>query len=116
MKLAYFSFLTLVLVALACKKAQREESEWLNAVVADTKDINCGLPRLDFFEDAEKIRAITGDAYNLQFISKGLPPALNIEGKRVSVLITKLKSEESFACLTLGPNYPAIKIISATAR
>ena len=111
-----FALFSFAILAFSCEKAQVEESAWLNAVVIDTNDINCGFPLLDFSEDSTKVRAITGEAYRLQFISTGLPMELSIEGNRIRVIITKLKPEESFPCLTLGPNYPAIKIANASAR
>jgi hypothetical protein len=88
----------------------------LNAIVEDTKDMNCGFPRLNFSEDSIKVRAITGEKYHLSFVSKGLPAELNMQGVKVRVLIENLKPEESFLCLTWGPNYPAIKIVSAKKR
>jgi hypothetical protein len=78
--------------------------------------MNCGFPRLDFSEDSVKVRAITGEKFHSRFIGKGLPSDLNIKGKSIRVLISKLKPEESFVCLTWGPNYPQVKILNATAR
>jgi len=117
MKSLYFLLLSIAFLGISCEKPQEEvEPEWLNAVVEVTSDVNCGFPRLNFFEDAEKVKAITGDDFHLSFVSKGLPDELNIQGKELKVQVANLLPEESFACLTLGYNYPSIKIKGAKGR
>jgi hypothetical protein len=116
MRFLCFAFLSSVLLALSCKKTQVQESLWVNAIVEETNDLNCGFPRLNFSEDSINVRAITGDKYHLSFVSPGLPAELNMQGEKVKVLIRNLKPEETFICLTWGPNYPAIKIVSAKKR
>jgi hypothetical protein len=116
MRLLYFSFLAFAALAVSCKKTQVQESVWVNAIVEDTSDMNCGFPRLNFSEDSIKVKAFTGEKHHLSFVSKGLPVELNTQGEKVRVLIKNLKPEESILCLTWGPNYPAIKIVSAKKR
>lgn len=115
MRLVYFSFILFAALALSCNKTD-EYTVWVNAVVEETKDMNCGFPRLNFSEDSIKVRRITGEKHHLSFVSKGLPAELNMQGQKVKVLIRNLKPEETFICLTWGPNYPAIKIVSAKKR
>jgi hypothetical protein len=108
-------FLFIVLALASCQKDANEQSIWLNATVVNTKDINCALPVLNFNDDPVRVRAFTGND-DLTYVVKGLPSQLNIQGNKVLVQIAILKSEESFACLTFGPNLPAIKILNAKSR
>ena len=111
-----FCFLLIVfLILFSCEKEASEASIWVNATVANTKDINCGLPTLSFVEDSLKVRKFTGEQWEI-FVVKGLPPAFNEQNKKLRVQIAKLKPEESFVCLTLGPNYPQIKVLNAEPR
>lgn len=93
-----------------------EDYEWLNATVSSTSDLNCGYPRLQFNEDSARIRAITGHMHFLEFVSKGLPEELNVDGKNLSVQVRKLTQDEHFVCRTVGVSYPAIFITSAVER
>jgi hypothetical protein len=108
-------FIIIVLTLTSCQKDANEQSIWVNATVIDTKDINCALPVLNFNDDSVRVRAFTGNR-DLTHVAKEFPSQLNIQGKKVLVQIAILKSEESFACLTFGPNWPAIKILDAKGR
>lgn len=105
----------IVLTLISCQKDDAEQSIWLKATVVNTKDINCALPVINFNDDSVRVRAFTGTR-DLTYVAKGLPSQLNIQGKKVLVQIAILKSGESFPCLTLGPNWPAIKIVEAKDR
>lgn len=88
---------------------------WVNAIVFNTNDINCGTPVLDFADDSTKVRGFTGYFY-LTYVVKGFPSELNIQGKKVLVQIAIPKSDEYFVCETVGPNWPELKVLTATAR
>jgi hypothetical protein len=108
-------FIIIVLTLTSCQKDTNEQSIWLKATVVNTKDINCSLPVLNFNDDSLKVRVLTGN-HDLTYVVKTLPSQLNIQGNKVLVQVANLKPGESFACLTFGPNWPAIKILDAKAR
>lgn len=108
-------FIACCLAVIACKKENREDSIWANAVVLHTQDINCGYPTLNFSEDSMMVRQFTGQP-SQTFVVRGLPSSLNEQNKKLRVQLVKQKPEESFMCLTLGPNYPAIKVVNAQSR
>ena len=108
-------FIIIVLTLTSCQKDANEQSTWLKATVVDTKDINCTLPVLNFNDDSVRVRLFTGN-HDLTYVVKGFPSQLNIQGNKVLVQVAILKSGESFACLTLGPSWPAIKILDAKGR
>jgi hypothetical protein len=108
-------FIIIVLTLTSCRKDANEQFIWVNATVVDTKDINCAMPVLNFNDDSVKVFAFTGN-HDLTYVAKGFPSQLNIQGKKVLVQIAILKPEESFPCFTLGPNWPAIKILDAKDR
>jgi hypothetical protein len=98
-----------------CKKKVDEESIGVNATVYNTKDMNCGKPVLDFSDDSTKVRAFTHNS-GLTYVVYGFPSELNAKGKGVFVQIAILKAENSFPCLTFGPNWPALKVLTAMAK
>jgi hypothetical protein len=108
-------FIIVVITLISCQKDATRQSTWLKATVADTKDINCSTPVLNFNDDSVRVRLFTGYRA-LTYVVKGFPSQLNIQGNKVLVQIGNLKSGESFACLTLGLNWPAIKILDAKGR
>ncbi len=102
-------FLLLVYVTLSCNKKNDGLSEWISAEVVQTSDINCSRTVLNFEEDSVAIRQITGEA-PLIYVVKEFPGQFNITGNQVRVRVRKIKPDEGFACLTLGPSYPAIVV------
>jgi hypothetical protein len=116
MKYACSALISILISSFSCNKPLVEEYAWLNATVSNTNDSDCGYPRLSFIEDSLKIRSITGEKFFLEFVTKGLPEELNIEGNKITVQLSNLKEEDAFFCTTRGISYPAIKIINATGR
>ncbi len=100
-------FFILLLFGVSCKKENSGTGYWLQAEVVNTSDINCSRTVLNFNQDSVAVRQITGEA-SLIYVAKEFPGQFNITGNQVRVRVRKIKPAESFACLTLGPNYPAI--------
>ena len=115
MRLFTISFL---LTFVGCNKKSDEKSIWVNAIVFNTNDINCGMPVLDFSEDSTKVRAFTGNSVlnTLTYVVKGFPSELNAKDKKVLVQIAILRPENYFPCLTYGASWPALKVLTAKAR
>ena len=111
-------FILLFLVSIAffgCKKVSNSSNQWLNAEVINTSDINCQKTLLSFVEDSSAIRSITG-VKNLTYLANVFPTQYNYTGQKIKVMVANLSPGESFACITLGPNYPAIKVKDVRAR
>jgi hypothetical protein len=81
-------------------------------VVVDTNDINCGRPMVRF-RDTSVIRTLTGHPSWELCVVEGLPEKYNTIGQKLIVCARKLRPKEEVYCLTLGPNYPVVKIVSA---
>ena len=116
MKFACIALISILVSSFSCNKPLVEEYAWLNAKVSNTNDSDCGYPRLSFIEDSAKIRSLTGEKFFLEFVSKGVPKELNIEGNKIRVQVSILKEEDAFFCTTMGISYPGIKIINASGR
>lgn len=103
------------LTLFCCKKKADEASIWVNATVLNTNGISCRTPVLDFSEDSTKVHTFTGNS-ELTYVVKGFPSELNTQGKKVLVQIAIPRPEEYFTCITLGPNWPELKVLTANAR
>lgn len=96
-------------ILISCNKENSGGGEWLRAEVVQTSDINCSRTVLSFEQDSVAVRKITGET-SLVYVAKEFPGQFNITGNQVRVRVRKIKPAEGFACLTLGPNYPAILV------
>ena len=103
-----------VVCFLSCSRESNED-HYLMARVISTKDISCAVPLLDFSEDAARIKDYTHQDY-LTYGVVNLPATLNVQDKKLYVLIVNLPTDEEFACNTLGLAYPHLKIIAAKER
>lgn len=117
MKPLLSSLLFVFICVSACKKNKVQTSEvtYLKAKVANTHDISCGYPILDFSEDSLAIRAITNEQF-YKFVVIGLPPAFNVKNKQLYVLVRTLKDAEEFPCLTIGIWWPHLKVLDVKDR
>lgn len=102
-------FLSLTFLVVSCNKENSDGGEWLRAEVVQTSDINCSRTILNFNQDSIAVRQITGES-SLVYVVKEFPAQFNILGNQVRVRVRKIKPAEGFACLTLGPSYPAIVV------
>ena len=91
------------------------EIYYLKAKVAQTSDLSCYKPNLDFSEDSVRIRALT-NLNNLVFTVVGLPESYRIQDKKLYVAVTALKPEDDFICNHMGIALPALKITDAKNR
>lgn len=123
MKKAIITLLTGI-VFIACKKDHREpvcdcitpyQVSYLKAKLAQTSDISCYLPVLDFSEDSLRIRSLTR-LNNLVFTVKYLPAGLIIQGQKIYAAVTDLPAGEVSPCNTLGIPYPQLKVVDAKPR
>jgi hypothetical protein len=104
-----------LLILVSCNKKVDEESISVNAIVFNTSDLNCGMPVLNFSDDSTKVRAFTGNSA-FTYVVYGFPSELNTTGKRVLVQIAILTPENYFPCLTFGPSWPALKVLTAKTK
>ena len=88
---------------------------YLKATVVTSSDLSCNRPVLEFSEDSERIRLITG-AEGLTYVGQTLNSTLNVTGQKLYVSVTKMPASEEFACNTMGLNYPHLKVLDAKAR
>ncbi len=102
-------FLALTFLVISCDKENSDTGEWLQAEVVLTSDINCSRTVLNFEQDSVAVRQITSET-SLVYVAKEFPGQFNITGNKVRVRVRKIKPSEGFACLTIGPSYPAIVV------
>ena len=119
--------LIFILTLICCKKTSDRPSIgsdrpsiWVNATVFTTRDISCGTPVLNFYEDSIKVRAFMADTgisgHFLNYVVREFPAAINIQGKKVLVQISRLKPGEFFICNHLGISWSALKVLDAKPR
>ncbi len=94
-------------------QCQKEEHIKIQEFKAEVLNGDCGVPRVEFKDNPDKVAAIsqvsgwsTDLAFNLE--EKYWQP-----GQKLLVQIRKPRHEEAVICTHLNVNYPAITIISA---
>ena len=119
-----FILLSLIILSgVACKKDHDHICDcllpyqiyYLKAAVIETRNLDCGRPLLDFTEDSARIHLTTGIKQE-KFIMTSLDPSLNVLNKKLYVSVKMTGSEDYFACTTLGPSYPGLKLLDAKPR
>lgn len=105
----------------SCTRSAATNSEtqpaprYLKATVLHPKDLSCNKPVLDFSEDSLAVRQLSGMSASIYVVDE-LSVSLNITGKKLSVLASRLKPEEDFICNMQGITYPHLKLLEAKAR
>lgn len=116
MRQAIVALLFVSICVSACEKNSVQTSQvYLKAIVADTHDISCGYPVLDFSEDSFAIREMTKEKWN-RIVILGLPSQFNVQNKKLYVEVRPLKPEEEFSCLAIGIGYPHLEILQTKDR
>jgi hypothetical protein len=98
----------------SCNKTA-EQAILLKARVADTSDVNCSLPVLDFSEDSAVVRTLTKNN-SLAYLAINLPQSLRVQNQLIFIEIDASQPTGYIACRTLGPSIPPINIKFVIAR
>ncbi len=105
-----------LLFLIGCSKQQSDKKGLhFKAIVFYPSDINCQLPLLYFGEDSVAIRNFTG-RQDLLYLAVSLPSEYGKKDNRLLVDLRQLISEEDFPCITLGPSFPKLKVVSVSSR
>jgi hypothetical protein len=88
----------------------------VKAVVVEENNIDCNRPLVVIeHTDTAYIRNLTGHRGDT-FVASQLPAALKLAGQKLYISPAVFASGEDFFCTTIGPSYPHLKIVTATAR
>lgn len=111
-KLTFFTSLFTILLLAGCEKDETVYTEF--HITVSGQGIDCGdLYLIDFHDNLEELYQITGNESWQRCYAYDLDEVFKVQGKELIVKIRKSSEDELFACTTLGPGYPWVKIISA---
>jgi hypothetical protein len=109
----YFSFFSCTKRLCSCDPVINYQ---FKAEVIQENNIDCQRPLILIdASDTALFRGVTGLGGNT-FVASQLPSALKINGQRLYISTGNFGVGEDFTCTTIGPSYPHLKIITATAR
>jgi hypothetical protein len=113
MLLFYFSFFSCTKRLCGCDPYT---PPYIKAEVVQDNNIDCNRPLIVIdHTDTAFLRSITGLGGDT-FVASQLPQVLKLNGQKLYINPGQFASGEDFACTTLGPAYPHIKINNAVAR
>jgi len=108
----YYSILFIALALFQqCDDSEVNVSGAIRLRIVDDQDISCGLPLVEFYRGADKVKEITG-VESAFYIAHNLDSDLAIEDKEYKVAVRKTEDDELGPCLAIGPAYPWITIIA----
>jgi hypothetical protein len=80
--------------------------------ILEEHDVSCGLPLVEFYEGADKVKKITGSDAEF-FVAHNLDQLLAVEGKEYKVAVRETENDELGPCLAIGIAYPWVTILMA---
>lgn len=109
----------LALLAASCQKdadSLPENCEFEVQVLGRSRD--CGLPQLEVLDDPAAVAALVGaNSHWSQFVASNLDTALWVhQSSRLLVKVRKPLPSEVPVCLTYGPAYPPLTVVSARLK
>ena len=106
MKIIYYTLLAITMAACVDDQLDQPAKEFTIEVIG--KVPFCPLTIIEFqSKDLKELEKITGQVGELRCQTHNLPEYFNHIGQKLTVTIRLTTPEEMFACITLGPSFPA---------